>query len=313
MNQVTTKLFDFSNLCYEAAISPGNKLWTKLGTTDSRIPHLLQSVAFRVIFSIVSFLIFPIIISLAIKKGIDSNMEAAPEIAKTQRMGLRDLLPAPFLNTTIQLLAGNKEIADFLKNGENNESEIMNSLFNLIQGLKMPGQLDGNLTHLQETFCNNLYKNGVFKEEIFGNCKSVNQMLQFIAAESKVNLEKLTDNYMESREGNIGLPLEEAPPLTLQHLLNDQKYKDTPPIFLVTIENPSSIFKPDLEIKIEKTTYKLSAVVRKPTLTTEVLFEPSVPGTLKGFTYDNESVTDNNDTSYAAALFYTKVEENKKS
>ena len=75
---------------------------------------------------------------------------------------------------------------------------------------------------------------------------------------------------------------------------------------IVTIENPSKTFVPDLEITIEGNTFKLQGVIRRPRGCHYTFFE-NMHGEL-GVTYDDDKVTREVNMSEARCLFYTKID-----
>ncbi len=297
-----TKFFNENQLVL-AAFCPCDKNWEK----DSFTAHpLLASVALRVVFAIVAFIIFPIIIALLAKKcTIDGHNYSGFKIAQVfaykdlftpiaMRNGLPNLGASCYINTCIQLLASLDPLAECLSNGTET-STLKEPLFALVDALKNP-ETDSSVTKkLVKDFRSELMKSDWNKGNrggIFGTHDML-ELLGFLANEFGVEISNVINGFNNPEYSRQNLEISHLPTPTLSH-------------FMITIDQPNKLFIPPSEVKFGEDTFKLSAVVRIPGSNHYVFFEP-LPNGRFGVNYDDSFRICGTNMSEARALFYTKI------
>ena len=238
-----------------------------------------------------------------------ANQRASLDLTKSNakvtvaRNGLPNLGNSCYLNTCVQLLASSDSLTNCLKNGKK-ASPLREPLFTLIAALKNPATPKETTNRLVKEFRAELMKSdwntGARKGET-----SQNDTMDLLGFLDNAFGSNLLDHSKITKDGvifvsSLAMLRPKIISKHLNHLQKNEGYSFTGSSLMVTIERPDKNFTPESEITIGEDTYILSSVVRRPNANHYVLNE-------KGVSYNDSQVVNNSDTSYARALFYTRV------
>ena len=294
-----------------AALCPCDRGWEDISLN---VNSPLNSVAFRVIFAIIAFIIFPITIALMTKTYTFiiynySGFKITQVFARRDafipkiRNGLTNFGNSCYINTCIQLLATIDPIVECLRNG-NRDSSLKEPLFALLRALKDPTTHEETTKEMVRKFRDLIIglpawnTNGRAGENATNDTM---EFLEFLVDQLGADLPDIS-TILPPTIFSIALANENS---ALQSYLRSNVNCEFP-FFILPIDNPSAWFEPPDEITLGGNTFRLSGVVRRPGGNHFVFFQPFADNKL-GVTYNDYETKVERNVSEARAVVYTKV------
>ncbi len=140
-------------------------------------------------------------------------------------------------------------------------------------------------------------KKQLYPENLFSQGKEKHETMIKVLG---MDYDTILNNYCRSKEEAGEFEFIQRDQLSTEELTKGSQG------FFVSIENPTSTFKPDREVKIDGDTFRLQAVVRRNQTPHYMLCEISEDG-ISGVKYSDGHVEKGIDTSWARHLYYQKV------